>query len=87
MSTQLIQLEAGLFVLDLFIWESMHDKQEEDMAVGEAEADSLLSSSPIWGSIQDPEIMTWAKGRWLTNWATQGPLEAPFGEEFPITSL
>ena len=78
MSTQLILPEAGLFVLDLFIWESMHDKQEEDVGVGEAEADSPLSSSPMWGSIQDPEIMTWAKGSRLTNWATQVPKKTLF---------
>ena len=26
------------------------------------------------GAPQDPEIMTWAKGRHLTNWATQASL-------------
>ena len=27
----------------------------------------------MWARSQDPEIMTWAEGRCLTNWATQAP--------------
>ena len=32
------------------------------------------AGSPKWGSMPDPGIMTWVKGRCLINWITQVPL-------------
>ena len=40
--------------------------------VGKEEAGSQQSREPdAEAQSQDPEIMTWAEGRWLTDWATQ----------------
>ena len=44
----------------------------------EREADSCWAGSPMWAQSQDLEIMTWTKGRCLTDWATQAPLLAWF---------
>ena len=43
--------------------------------IWDREAGSSLSREPNVGGTQsqDPEIMTWAKGRHLTDWATQVP--------------
>ena len=39
------------------------------------------AGSPIGTWSQDPEIMIWAEGRRLTNWATQEPQEPHFNEK------
>ena len=58
----------------LKIWE--WKRAARGWAEGEGEA-----NSPWWtrtwmqGSIQDPEIMTWAEGRCWTDWVTQVPSE------------
>ena len=66
-----------LFLKILFIWE--RERQGDRAGAGwEAEANSLLSREPnvgLWS--QDPEIMTWAEGRCLNNWATRVPLKMP----------
>ena len=44
-------------------------------AEGEEEADSFAEQGAWEGTLfQDPEIMTWAKGSCLTDWATQALL-------------
>ena len=60
----------------LFIWERVECSQAGGVAEGATEAEgeagsllsmeSLLSREPdaMWGSIQDPGIMTWAEGRY-----------------------
>ena len=47
-------------------------KQEEWQAEEEVEADSPWSKGCRDPS-QDPGIMTWDRGKCLTNWATQAP--------------
>ena len=44
-------------------------KEYEQRGGAEGEAGSLLSRAPF----QDSRIMTWAKGRHSTDWATQAP--------------
>ena len=51
-------------------------------AEGEGEANSLLSREPDMAWPQDTGIMTWAKSRYLTSWATQAPLGLIFLEYF-----
>ena len=49
----------------LFIWERVsEDKRGEGLSEKEQQ-------TPHWS--QDPGIKTWAKGRGLTDWATQAP--------------
>ena len=59
------------FYASIYLFERAWPGEEAD---GEEEADSLLSREPHAGSIR-PEIMTWAKDRHFTNWATQAPLK------------
>ena len=51
------------------------DSKREHRLEGEGKAGSSLSREPVVGlsQSQDPESMTWAKGKCLSNWATQGP--------------
>ena len=42
--------------------------------------DTLWRGESAWGSIWDPEIMTWAEVRFLTDWATQVPQDKYFLE-------
>ena len=46
---------------------------EVGRAEGEREADSPLSKEPNAARFQNPEIITWAEGRHLTDWTTQVP--------------
>ena len=60
----------------LFIWKS---EREHNWGCGrvrrrEREADSPLSTALLEAQSQDPEIMTWAEARHLTEWATQTAL-------------
>ena len=61
-------------------------KQGEWQAEGEGEAGSLLSREPQHrAQSQGPEIMTWAKGRRLINWATQAtPTSFLFKEQLGL---
>ena len=55
---------------------------------GKGETDSLLSKEPrLRAPSQDPEIMTQARGRHLTNWATQVPQFSEFSLCFIYSRL
>ena len=65
----------SIFLNILFIWETEREQerasaQPEEGTEGEAESPlSRELGGGAWS--QDPGIMTWAKGRHLTTWATQ----------------
>ena len=57
----------------------MHAQAQAVGKRGEREANSLPSREPDMElDPQNPEIVTWAKGGHLTNWATQAPLSQSF---------
>ena len=66
----------------LFIWDRQRQRKRQNMstgreAEGKREAGSPLSRELEVRLFQDPEIMTWARGRCLTNWAIQALLQPP----------
>ena len=62
----------------LFERVNAHEREHEWRRGAEGEADSPLSREPDSGaSSQDPGIMTWAKSRCLTHWATKAPPAGP----------
>jgi len=62
-------------ILYLFIW---HREREHTQAGGAAEGEG---EARCGARSQDPKIMTWVKGRCLTDWATQMPLGVSFNTE------
>ena len=67
-----IYIMDGMFFLKYFICLRKTMSSGDWQREREREADSLLSRKPnVWAPSQDLEIMTWAKGRHLTDWATQ----------------
>ena len=72
------QLEDPFFLEILFIWQMEWAQTEgEAEREGEAEGGEKQASAEreAWygGRSQDPRIVTWAKGRCLTDWAAQVP--------------
>ena len=63
-----------------FFFKILFIRERENMSRGSGRRRSRLNREPseygawygIWS--QNPRVMTWAKGRHLTNWATQVPL-------------
>ena len=59
----------------LFIWERERNNKQGEGAEGERERSRLSAEqgARCGAQSQDLEIMTWAKGRCLTNWAIRAP--------------
>ena len=50
-------------------WEGQREREKQTLAEQEA---------PSGTRSQDPVVLTWAEGRWFTDWATQAPLPTSF---------
>ena len=62
----------------LFIWEREGERERERHTEGEEKQTPHWAGSLMLAQSQDPEIMTWAKGRYLTDWATEVSLSLFF---------
>ena len=68
------------FLKILFIWQDEHERAWAEGAAGRERGRSRLPmEQDAWygTQLQDPGIIIWAKGRCLTNWATQVPRNIP----------
>ena len=67
------------FLKILFIY--MREREHEWRGRSQVERRRRLPTNQgacCWAGSQDSRIMTWAEGRYLTDWATQAPLEKLF---------
>ena len=64
-----LRTKAGIWIC-LFVWEAMRDEGTKEEGKGQT---LYCIQSLMWGQIPGPEIMTWTKGRCITDWATEVP--------------
>ena len=63
-----------LFFKILFIWERVSESTNRWEGQREREKQTLAEQeAPSGTRSQDPVVLTWAEGRWFTDWATQVP--------------
>ena len=66
----------------LFIWEREKECVREQKQGDQGREKQAEQETQQGAQSQDPGIMTWAKGRCITDWATQVPLSLSLNKHF-----